>query len=197
MAAALFPVASIGRAGQTLAMAKSRRTFARRAAEVALMLTPAALLIAGWPFIAARIAELRSPDAQVLAEARHTLPPPGPQDHEAAHFEMCDGPVRVTCMVDGDTIWYQGVKYRMADINAPETGHPDCQYEANLGHRATQRLMALLNQGRFSLVATETRDADVYGRKLRTIMRGGTSLDMELVREGLAEKWVGFRRNWC
>ena len=132
-------------------MANPRRTIARRVAELALMLTPAALLIAGWPWLMPRIAELRSPDGQVLAAARHPLPPPGPQDREAAHFALCDGPVRVSCMVDGDTIWYRGAKIRLADINAPETSHPDCQYEANLGHRATQRLMALLNAGRFSL----------------------------------------------
>ena len=37
----------------------------------------------------------------------------------------------------------------------------------------------------------------VYGRKLRQITRGGTSLGEVLVAEGLAERWIGYRRNWC
>ena len=121
----------------------------------------------------------------------------GPQDIESAHFELCDGPVRVSCIVDGDTLWYQRQKIRVADINAPEISHPECDYELDLGEKATRRLMALMNAGRFSLVASEERDTDKYGRKLRTLMRGGKSIGKVLVTEGLAENWIGFRRNWC
>lgn len=41
------------------------------------------------------------------------------------------------------------------------------------------------------------RDKDKYGRKLRTLERGGRSLGGILVTEGLARKWVGYRRSWC
>ena len=121
----------------------------------------------------------------------------GPQDHLHGPFAPCHGPVRVTCMVDGDTIWYAHQKIRVADINAPEIGHPQCDYELDLGNKATARLTELLNAGPFSLDATETRDVDKYGRKLRTITRGGKSLGMVLVGEGLAEAWIGYRRDWC
>ena len=122
---------------------------------------------------------------------------PAPQDTELGHFALCHGPVRVTCIIDGDTIWYRHVKIRLADINAPEVSEPACDHELDLGEKATDRLMQLLNEGRFSLVPLSDRDADVYGRKLRKIMRGGRSIGGVLVAEGLAERWVGFRRDWC
>ena len=121
----------------------------------------------------------------------------GPQDRESAHFTMCSGPIRINCVIDGDTIWYHHEKIRLSDINAPELSEPDCDYELGLAEKATDRMLGLLNQGRFSLVPLPDRDVDVYGRKLRAIMRGGKSLGEVLVAEGLAEKWVGFRRDWC
>ncbi|MEI6642698.1 MAG: thermonuclease family protein [Novosphingobium sp.] len=121
--------------------------------------------------------------------------PPG-RDREVAAFALCKGPARMTCVVDGDTFWYQGLKIRIADINAPELGHPSCAYEARLAEAATRRLTDLLNAGPFTL-AVEGRDTDRYGRALRVVMRGGESLGGVLEREGLAEHWHGRRGDWC
>ena len=121
-------------------------------------------------------------------------------DHEAARFGLCSGPGRVTCVVDGDTFWYRGDKIRIADINAPEVSHPGCAREAALGKAATARLLALLNRGPFSLApdpADPGRDHDRYGRLLRPVTRDGASVGAALVREGLAERWKGYRGNWC
>jgi micrococcal nuclease len=117
-------------------------------------------------------------------------------DHETARFGLCSGPGRVTCVVDGDTFWYRGQKIRIADINAPEVSHPGCAQEEALGKAATGRLVALLNQGPFSLAAGK-RDQDRYGRLLRTVTRDGASVGVTLVREGLAETWKGYRGDWC
>jgi micrococcal nuclease len=117
-------------------------------------------------------------------------------DREVGRFALCGVAGRVTCVVDGDTFWYRGQKIRIADINAPEVSHPGCSHEAALGDRATSRLLALLNQGAFTLVASN-RDRDRYGRLLRTVTRDGASVGEELVREGLAEPWKGYRGNWC
>src|SRR5262245_42016154 len=72
-------------------------------------------------------------------------------DQETARFAHCAGPVRVNCVVDGDTFWYRGAKIRVADINAPETSEPRCAFEARLGAQATRRLTQLLNAGPFTL----------------------------------------------
>lgn len=111
-------------------------------------------------------------------------------------FGRCSGPIRVNCVVDGDTFWLKGTKYRIADINAPEVSSPDCSAEAALGERATARLVDLLNEGGFSLRSID-RDEDTYGRKLRLVTRAGHSIGERLIAEGLAERWTGKRRNWC
>jgi endonuclease YncB( thermonuclease family) len=122
--------------------------------------------------------------------------PLAPADREAAHFAPCAGPVRVSCVVDGDTFWYRGARIRVADINAPETGEPRCPREAALADRATRRFTALLNAGRFTL-APIARATDVYGRRLFVVTRAGASLGLALVSEGLAERWKGYRGDWC
>ena len=134
--------------------------------------------------------------AAMLAAAVFAHPALAGPDAEGARFKRCVGPGRVTCVVDGDTIWYRGVKIRLADINAPEISTPACPAEAERGERATRRLTELLNAGRFAL-ERNGRDADRYGRKLRVISRGGVSLGAALEAEGLAEHWQGRRGDWC
>ena len=114
----------------------------------------------------------------------------------SGHFGLCSGSVRITCVVDGDTFWLDGTKIRIADINTPEVSSPQCSQEAVLGRRATERLRELLNAGPFALVQ-DGRDEDRYGRKLRVAMRDGQSLGGQLVAEGLAHEWQGYRRGWC
>jgi endonuclease YncB( thermonuclease family) len=111
-------------------------------------------------------------------------------------FPICAGSSRETCVVDGDTFWLEGTKYRVADIDTPEVGDPACAAEAKLGREATERLALLLNAGPFHLDPAD-RDEDVYGRKLRIVTRGGESLGMRLVDEGLAHAWDGGKHGWC
>lgn len=114
----------------------------------------------------------------------------------SASFPICGSARRVTCVVDGDTFWLDGLKYRIADIDTPEISQAQCAAERALGERATRRLAALLNAGPFTLGAVD-RDEDRYGRKLRLVYRDGTSLGDSLVAEGLAHRWDGGKHPWC
>ncbi|MGY6550524.1 MAG: thermonuclease family protein [Erythrobacter sp.] len=126
------------------------------------------------------------------------LPVAGPQDQERALFPICGRGRRVTCVIDGDTIWYRGTKIRIADINTPEVSDPECAAEAQLADKATRRMQELLNAGAFTLAPNpDGRSTDRYGRNLNIITRGGESLGQVLVREGLAHEWGGYRRGWC
>ena len=111
-------------------------------------------------------------------------------------FTLCVRASQENCVIDGDTIRYGGIKIRLEDIDAPEVFSPKCSSEAKLGRRAAERLLHLMNVGPFQLVSG-ARDEDRYGRKLRTIERGGRSLGEVLVAEGLARRWEGGRRPWC
>jgi hypothetical protein len=59
----------------------------------------------------------------------------------ATVFEKCTGGHRIACVIDGDTLWIDGTKARIADINAPEISEPKCASEPALG---TERLLAVL-----------------------------------------------------
>lgn len=132
--------------------------------------------------------------------ARHAPGAPlttgAPVDTLSARFGLCHSGGGTNCVVDGDTFWFRGEKYRIADIDTPETHGPRCVAEGELGARATQRLQALMNAGPFSLERGD-RDADRYGRSLRVVTRGGESIGAMLVTEGLARSWDGSRHPWC
>lgn len=114
----------------------------------------------------------------------------------AAAFALCPSGPRTTCVVDGDTFWLAGEKVRIADINAPETHAAHCSDEQQRGDAATRRLIALLNAGPFTLEPWP-RPRDRYGRLLMVVKRGGRSIGLQLVNEGLAEPWKGRRSSWC
>jgi len=112
-------------------------------------------------------------------------------------FTLCGRGNRMQCVVDGDTIYYGGLKIRLEGIDAPETHQSKCEYELALGNRATNRLLELMNSGPFEIANRNGRDEDRYGRKLRTMERDGRSLGEILVAEGLARRWDGARHSWC
>jgi endonuclease YncB( thermonuclease family) len=126
-------------------------------------------------------------------------PKPTPIDREAAYFTLCGtGPSNGACVIDGDTIVYHGEHVRLLGINAAETVSPACEFEAELGLKATDRLRDWLNAGPFSLLKDPFgRDRDQYGRLLRTIKREGHDVGDTLVKEGLADYWRGKRNRWC
>lgn len=111
-------------------------------------------------------------------------------------FSFCHKGGGHNCVVDGDTIWFEGTKIRIADIDAPETHDYQCQAEKELGDRATTRLREILEGGHISLQSID-RDEDRYGRKLRIILVDGDSVGAALVDEGLARWYEGGRRPWC
>lgn len=112
-------------------------------------------------------------------------------------FSFCHTGGGTNCVVDGDTVWIEGTKIRIADIDAPETHPARCAYEADLGEKATRRLHALLNSGPVTVAPLPDRDADKYGRKLRILELDGQSIGGTLITEGLARPWEGRRMPWC
>jgi micrococcal nuclease len=111
-------------------------------------------------------------------------------------FTLCLRHDQQNCVIDGDTIRYDGMTIRLADIDTPETREPKCTGEALLGARATRRLIELMNDGPFSVLEFGL-GADRYGRQLRTIERDGQSVGDLLIAEGLARRWDGARHSWC
>lgn len=135
------------------------------------------------------------PDAPVVGAAPLALTGTPVAPHR---FARCGSGPRVTCVVDGDTIWLEGEKIRLADFDTPEISEPRCAAEKALGERATERLIVLLNSGPVSLAPNpEGHASDRYGRSLQIALVNGQSVGDKLVAEGLAHRWDGRRHPWC
>ena len=111
-------------------------------------------------------------------------------------FSACKWGGGTNCVVDGDTIYLDGQKIRIAGIDEPETHDYGCASELDLGERAASRLRVLLNGGPVTLTSID-RDEDRYGRKLRNVAVSGVDVGEALVSEGLAREYGGGRRSWC
>jgi endonuclease YncB( thermonuclease family) len=103
---------------------------------------------------------------------------------------------RVTCVVDGDTVWLQGEKIRMPGYDTPEptTGMCGGDFERQLAHQASNRLIALLNGGD---VTIQRFGKDRYDRTLATIRVDGVDVGKTLIAEGLARRWPDGPEFWC
>ncbi len=113
-------------------------------------------------------------------------------------FALCAGSSETNCVIDGDTIRFNGDKIRLVGLNTPETSEPACPAEATMGERAKLRLLELLNSGELSFAATADRDRDRYGRLLRQVSVDGRDIADTLISEDLAEPYQGGqKRNWC
>jgi endonuclease YncB( thermonuclease family) len=111
-------------------------------------------------------------------------------------FGYCKWGGGLNCVVDGDTIYLNGAKIRIAGIDAPETHDYRCGSELALGERAARRLQDLLNSGPVTLSSID-RDRDVYGRLLRNVAVNGQDVGDALISEDLARRYAGGRRPWC
>lgn len=120
----------------------------------------------------------------------------------AADWRLCrdgerNGPQK-RCVVDGDTLWVGGLdkSVRLESIDAPETSNNLCggRAEADLGRKAANRLIQLLNENDATLTLNGT---DRYGRNLGTIRINGRDVGDILVSEGLARRWPNGREFWC
>ena len=111
----------------------------------------------------------------------------------AAALAVCAPGPRDHCVHDGDTVWWEGEKIRIADIDTPELNGA-CEYEQELALLARNRLVQLLNAGAFEIAR---KGQDRYGRTLATLHRSGRSIGDQLVAEGLARTWSGRREPWC
>jgi endonuclease YncB( thermonuclease family) len=119
------------------------------------------------------------------------------REQVTATFTLC-GPDRSgACVIDGDMVQLGDRTIRIVGIDAPELSQPRCPAEAALARRSAERLLALLNQGPFDMVAHRLQRMDRRGRDLMVLERGGKSIGSQLIDEGLAKRYFGLKRSWC
>ena len=114
----------------------------------------------------------------------------------STQFNVCSQGVRLNCVVDGDTFWMNGEKFRIADIDAPELQKPQCAAEYEKAKAATSVLLEWLNIGAFAYRVPPER-TDRYGRTLVILSRNGQVFGDSLVSQQLAHPWNGHKLPWC
>ena len=123
--------------------------------------------------------------------------PLGATEVVSAKFTACSGGNDPACVIDGDTFRLGDRTIRITGIDAPEIGHPLCPAEAEVGRRSAERLLALLNQGPFDMIAHRLQREDRHGRSLMVLRRDGKSIGSQLIDDGLAHRYTGFKISWC
>jgi len=102
-------------------------------------------------------------------------------------------------IIDGDTIDDRaiGVRYRLANIDAPETGdNAKCYNERRRGELATSAAIRLVRTAN-SVTVRRTWRIDRYGRRVAFVLIDGQDLGEALIQLGLAHPWRGSRERWC
>ncbi len=126
------------------------------------------------------------------------------QYHDVANFLAFDAAHAVSrpYVVDGDTIDAviangQVVRFRLANIDAPETGdNARCRHERLAGELATAEARTMVMRSAAVSVRPTFR-TDRYGRRVAFVLVDGVDLGDLLVRKGLAQGWRGRRERWC
>ncbi len=111
----------------------------------------------------------------------------------ARPMPVCSPGIRINCVVDGDTFWLDGTKYRIANIDTPEL-KGKCEAEQTTAKRARQRLAEMVDG---KPIRTRLTGKDRYGRTLVLISDASGDIGDRLVGEGMAEVWGGDFIDWC
>jgi endonuclease YncB( thermonuclease family) len=119
---------------------------------------------------------------------------------QASSLPVCHGGNRaarhVTCIVDGDTGWENGVKWRYLAIDAPEMPkHAECKAEGKRAIQSRDRLRELMAGG---YTINWSGDKGRYGRQLVTVtLADGRDAGNVLLSEHLAQPWPNRGNVWC
>jgi micrococcal nuclease len=99
--------------------------------------------------------------------------------------------------VDGDTLRDGQERYRVANLDAPETGsRAGCPSERAAGDAARAEVQGMLARAR-RVEAHPIGRRDRYGRVVAYIEIDGVDLGARLIERGLARAWYGRSSDYC
>lgn len=100
-------------------------------------------------------------------------------------------------VIDGDTVEWQGVNYRLEGFDAPETLQADCEAERAMGE-ATASMLRSLILGADQIDVQVQPGTDKFGRGIALLLTDGEDVGQRLISQGLARPYEGgTRESWC
>lgn len=121
-----------------------------------------------------------------------------PTKAHAEDWPICGRGKRITCVVDGDTFWHRRIKYRLQNIDAPETGDKaQCESERRRADAATFELQRLM---RLPGLKYRTMGKDRYDRVLVRVETPRGDVGEAIIAGGYARAYQGGYRDrglWC
>lgn len=109
---------------------------------------------------------------------------------------------------DGDSGRIDGMKFRLANVDAPETdgvgaiGGAKCEYERELGYAAKEYMVELTRGA--DLVITQRFGADRYDREVITLSANGQDVAQAAIAAGHLSDWphkgrkaLSKKPDWC
>ena len=121
-----------------------------------------------------------------------------PEPMESAHASLANG--HQLYVIDGDTIWLNREKIRIANIDTPEISDAKCESELARGLEAKAALKRLLDGNEIQITRGDPktrRMVDKYGRTLALVSVNGKDVGETPIERNLARRWTGRRQPWC
>jgi endonuclease YncB( thermonuclease family) len=124
-----------------------------------------------------------------------------PMSSAAQAIEICHGANRaerkVTCLVDGDTGWEHGVKWRLKGVDTPEyPANAKCSIEPELAKSATYRMIELMAPG-YYVDWLHEKAKDGRRELVHIRLADGRDAGEVLIREQHAVRWPHEPGIWC
>jgi len=105
--------------------------------------------------------------------------------------------IELVDIYDGDTItvnldlgchvWLRNIKIRLAGINAPEVRGK----EKTKGLKSKQALIDIISKNKGDLIVKTLSDKpDKYGRLLGFVYKGDINVNLEMLKNGFADKYI-------
>ena len=117
-----------------------------------------------------------------------SLPAPLPAQEALRDNKLSDGSVKVTRVIDGDTIEIEGgERVRYIGIDTPETVDPRKPVQC-FGVEASKKNKELV-EGQEVRLEKDVTDRDKYNRLLRYVWVGDIFINLELVKQGFAQSY--------
>jgi micrococcal nuclease len=113
---------------------------------------------------------------------------------QGPRFGQCYNNFGSNCVLTGDTLYLDGDKVQVANLEVPAITNAKCPEERDRGINAALRFAELLNGG---TVTASVPYRDFYGRKVRKVFVNGDDVAGKMIADDVGRRFDGADQGWC